>query len=63
MFISGRPSYHALQTSTINIPVVVYLAYGSTANFRFRGQIASINIPKESQGYGDRSGPTILEID
>ena len=26
--------------STINIPVVVYLAYGSTANFRFRGSIA-----------------------
>ena len=50
-------------TSTINIPVVVYLAYGSTANFRFRGLIAEINIPKERQGYGDHSGPRILEID
>ena len=50
------------QTSTINIPVVVYLAYGSTVNFGFRGQIASINISKESQVYGDRSGPIILEI-
>ena len=34
-------------TSTINILVVVYLAYGSTANFRFRGPIAKINITKE----------------
>ena len=48
---------------TINIPVVVYLAYGSTANFRFRGPIAKINISKERQDYGDRSGPRILEID
>ena len=43
--------------------MVVYLAYGSTANFRFRGSIAKINISKERQDYGDRSGPTILEID
>ena len=50
-------------TSTINIPVVVYLAYGSTANFRFRGPIAKINISKEREGYGDRSGPRILEVD
>ena len=28
------------KTSTINIPLVVYLAYGSTANFRFRGPSA-----------------------
>ena len=48
---------------TINIPLVVYLAYGSTANFRFRGPIAKINISKERQDYGDRSGPRILEID
>ena len=50
-------------TSTVNIPVVVYLAYGGTANFRFRGPIAKINISKERQDYGDRSGPRILEID
>ena len=43
--------------------MVVYLAYGSTANFRFRGSIAKINISKERQDYGDRSGPRILEID
>ena len=43
--------------------MVVYLAYGSTANFRFRGPIAKNNIPKEREGYGDRSGPRILEID
>ena len=43
--------------------VVVYLAYGSTANFRFQGPIAKINISKERQDYGDRSGPRILEID
>ena len=43
--------------------MVVYLAYGSTANFRFRGPIAKINISKERQDYGDRSGPRILEID
>ena len=49
--------------STINIPVVAYLAYGSTANFRFRGRIAKINISKEWQGYGDRSSPRLLEID
>ena len=42
--------------------MVVYLAYGSTANFRFRGSIAKINISKERQDYGDRSGPRILEI-
>ena len=43
--------------------MVVYLAYGSTANFRFRGSIAKINISKERRDYGDRSGPRILEID
>ena len=43
--------------------MVVYLAYGSTANFRFRGSIAKLNISKERQDYGDRSGPRILEID
>ena len=43
--------------------MVVYLAYGSTANFRFQGPIAKINISKERQDYGDRSGPRILEID
>ena len=43
--------------------MVVYLAYGSRANFLFRGPIASINISKESQGNVDRSGPIILEID
>ena len=48
------------ETSTINIPVVVNLAYGSTANFRFRGPIAKINISKVRKGYGDRSGPRIL---
>ena len=42
--------------------MVVYLAYGNTANFRFRGSIAKINISKERQDYGDRSGPRILEI-
>ena len=31
--LSGGPSYHRLR-STINIPLVVYLTYGSTANFR-----------------------------
>ena len=41
----------------MNIPVVVYLAYGSTANFRFRGPITKINISKEREGPGDRSGP------
>ena len=43
--------------------MVVYLAYGSTANFLFLGSIAKINISKERQDYGDRSGPRILEID
>ena len=43
--------------------MVVYLAYGSTANFLFRGPIAKINISKECQDCGDRSGPRILEID
>ena len=44
--------------------MVIYLAYGSTANFRFRGPIAKINnISKERQDYGDRCGPRILEID
>ena len=43
--------------------MVIYLAYGSTANFRFRGSIAKINISKERQDYGDRSGLRILEID
>ena len=42
--------------------MVVYLAYGSTANFLFHGPIAKINISKERQDYGDRSGPRILEI-
>ena len=55
--LSGGP------TSTINIPVVVYLAYGSTVNFQFRGPIAKINISKEREGYSDRSGPRILETD
>ena len=31
--------------------------------FDFRGPIAKINISKERQDYGDRSGPRILEID
>ena len=43
--------------------MVVYLAYGSTANFKLRGPIAKINISKELQGYGDRSDPRNLEID
>ena len=43
--------------------MVVYLAYGSTANFRFRGPIAKINISKERESHGVRSGPRILEID
>ena len=43
--------------------MVVYLTYGSTDNFRFRGPVAKINISKERDGYGDRSGPRILEID
>ena len=43
--------------------MVVYLAYGSTANFRFRGLVAKINISKEREGYVDRFGPKILEID
>ena len=43
--------------------MVVYLAYGSTANFRFRGSIAKIYISKERKGHGVRSGPRILEID
>ena len=52
--LSSRPS------STINIPVVVYFAYGSTVNLRFRGPIASLNnISKELPGYVDRSS---LEI-
>ena len=54
---------HLTLTSTINIPVVVYLAYGSTANFQFRGLIAKINISNEREAYGDHSGPRILEID
>ena len=45
-------------------PCVLHcLAYGSTANFQFRGPIAKINISKERQDYGDCSGPRILEID
>ena len=48
---------------TINIPLVVYLAYGSTANFRFLGLTAKIYISKEREGYGVRSGARILEID
>ena len=43
--------------------MVVYLAYGSTANFRFRGPIAKIYISEEREGYGVRSDPSILEID
>ena len=43
--------------------MVLYLAYGSTANFPFRDPIAKINISKERQDYGDCSGPRILEID
>ena len=31
--------YLAGLLTTINIPVVVYLAYGSTANFLFRGSM------------------------
>ena len=42
--------------------MVVYLAYGSTANFRFRGPIAKINISKEPQDYGDHSGPEIDSV-
>ena len=34
-----------------------YLAYGSTANFQFRIPIAKIDISKEREGPGDRSGP------
>ena len=47
----------------MNIPLVVYLTYGSTANFRFLGPIAKIYISKEREGYGVRSGARILEID
>ena len=54
--LSGGPS------STINISVVVYFAYDSTANFLFRGPIVLLNISKESPGYGNRSSPRILEI-
>ena len=43
--------------------MVVYLTYGSTANFRFRGSIANVYISKEREGHGVRSGPIILEID
>ena len=43
--------------------MVVYLAYGSTANFQLRGSIAKIYISKEREGHGVRSGPRILEID
>ena len=43
--------------------MVIYLAYGSTANFRFLGTIAKIYISKEREGYGVRSGARILEID
>ena len=43
--------------------MVVYLAYGSTANFLSRGSIAKIYISKEQEGRGVRSGPRILEID
>ena len=49
-------------SSTINIPVIAYFAYGSTANLLFRGSIASLNTSKESPGYGDRFSPRILEI-
>ena len=49
-----------LTKTLTNIPVVVYLAYGSTVNFLFQGPIAKINISKERQDYGDRSGPRIL---
>ena len=42
--------------------MVVYFAYGSTANFWFRYPIASLNISKESTGYGDRSGPISIKI-
>ena len=37
--------------------------HSSGRNFRFRGSIAKINISKERQDYGDRSGLRILEID
>ena len=43
--------------------MVVYLAYGSTTNFRFLGPIAKIYILKEQKGFGVRSGARILEID
>ena len=56
MRLTGGPSYHRLRP-------LVYLAYGSTAKFRFRGPIAKIYISKEREGYGVRSGPKILEID
>ena len=60
-------SLWAGKTCTINIPVFLYLAYGSTVNFQFRGPNASIDISKESQGYGDHYGnPTsdsnVIEI-
>ena len=48
MYLSGL-------SSTINIP---FFAYGSTANFRFRGPIALLNI----SNYGNCSGPRIIEI-
>ena len=59
--LSGGPSYpldfdHKHSSGRI-------LGLCSTTNFGSQGPIASINILKESQGYGDRSGPIILEID
>ena len=61
--VYARPREESCAFISVIIPVVVYLAYGSTANFRFRGPIAKINISKERKDYGDRSGPGTLEID
>ena len=47
--------------SAINIPLVIYFVYGSTANFLFRCPIASLYISKEPRGYGNRSSPRIMD--
>ena len=49
-------------SSTINIPLVVYFVYGSTAIFLFQCPITSLSISKEPRGKGDRSGPRIIDI-
>ena len=57
--LSGGPSYHSFDHKhSIGRILGLWLA-----NFRVRCSIASINTSKESKGYGDRSGPRILEID